>query len=79
MVFLELFAFGDGLFEELCEVCGAAELCVLQNVPVLLDHLLNAIQIRVIDPAIDRKTVMHLVLCIQIRVVDPCTKPIHWD
>ena len=79
VVLLELFALGDSLFEQLSEVCRSAELCVFQDVTVLLDHLLNAIQIRVVHPSIDRKTVMYLILRIQIRVANPRPKPIHRD
>ena len=61
VIFLELAAFGNGLFQQLRKVCWATKFDDFQYVPVLLDHVLNTIKIGVVDPTVDRETVVDFV------------------
>lgn len=75
--FLEVFAFADSLFQELCKICWPAELCVFEDFSVLSDNLVDSIKVRVVNSAIDWETMVDFSGSIKIWMVDSGTKPIN--
>lgn len=76
VMFLELFAFCDGLFQQLCEVCWSTEIKTLEYISVLLDYLFASIKIGVVHSSVDGETVVNLLICVKIRMWDSSPKTI---
>lgn len=68
VMFLELFAFCDGLFQQLCEVSWSTEIQTLEYISVLLDYLLASIKVGVVHPSVDGETVVNLFICVETRM-----------